>query len=126
VTLRPMRDVCSARLSRARMTLRVSATLPVIGLALVFGACGKAPSASPIKRYRLHGVVVRVERQTHLVAIKHERIEGWMGAMTMAFPVRPQEELLKLSPGIEITATVFVQDLDYWVGDIKTGPGNRK
>ena len=106
------------------MTIRISATLLFIALALMHGGCARSPPPSPIKQYRLHGVVVRVEG--HLVAIRHEKIEGWMEAMTMEFPVRPQEELLRLAPGTEITATVFVQDLDYWIGDIKTGPSNQR
>jgi len=89
------------------------------------GGCTKSPPP-PIKQYRLHGVVVRVDQSAHLITIKHERIEGWMASMTMEFPVRPKNVWLQLSPGTEIAATVFVQDFDYWVGDIRTQPSSQK
>ena len=113
-------------LGATQIAIRAFWTTLVIGLALLSGGCAKSPPRSPIKQYRLHGVVVRVDQSAHLITIKHEKIEGWMVAMTMEFPVRPKNEWLQLSPGTEITATVFVQDLDYWVGDIKTQPSNQK
>ena len=59
------------------------------------------------------------ERKT--VVIKHENIEGWMEAMTMEFPVRDSAEFAKLSKGERIRATVNVQDLDYWLTEIRPG-----
>jgi Cu/Ag efflux protein CusF len=46
-----------------------------------------------------------------------------MEAMTMEYPVREKAEFAKLHVGDRITATVFVQDLDYWVGHIHREAG---
>jgi Cu/Ag efflux protein CusF len=45
-----------------------------------------------------------------------------MDAMTMDFPVKEPSELKKVKPGDRITATVFVRDLDYHVGNIQVQP----
>ena len=39
--------------------------------------------------------------------------------MTMEFPVRDKAEFAKLTEGKRLTATVNVQDLDYWLTDIQ-------
>ena len=49
-------------------------------------------------------------------------IEGWMGAMTMDYPIRTKEDFAKLHPGDRIDGTVYVQDEDYSVGDIHRAP----
>lgn len=50
--------------------------------------------------------------------IRHEKIEGWMDAMTMAFPLGDPGEASSLHPGDQITAAVFVKGQDYWIGEI--------
>ena len=88
---------------------------------LLLVACTPAernPSA-PIKRYEMLGEVLEVERDRKIVTIKHERIGDWMEAMTMQFPVRDASDLTKLQAGKRIRATVFVQNMDYWVGEVE-------
>jgi Cu/Ag efflux protein CusF len=41
-----------------------------------------------------------------------------MEAMTMDYPVKDANEFATLHVGDHITATVFAQDLNYWVGEI--------
>jgi len=65
------------------------------------------------------GEVVRLDANLKVALIKHEDIPGWMKAMTMEFPVKDQAEFNKLKVGDQITATVFVRDLDYWIGEIQ-------
>lgn len=76
-------------------------------------------SGAPIKRYTLRGVIIQLNPKIPSAVIKHSAIEGWMEAMTMEFPVKDRQEYAKLHEGDKITATVFVQDLDYWIGEIK-------
>ena len=79
----------------------------------------------PIRRYALHGEVLRLDPQGKIAAIKHQKIGDWMEAMTMEFPVKDQKEFDTLRPGETIDATVFVQgDTNYWIGEVKedTGP----
>jgi Cu/Ag efflux protein CusF len=78
-----------------------------------------AESSVPPKEYQLKGTVVRLEKRAALIAvIKHEDIKGWMEAMTMEFPVPSAQEFERLRVGDQITATVYVRDLDYWIGNI--------
>lgn len=85
------------------------------------GGCGvgKVP---PIDRYYLDGVVESLDAQNHTATIKHHEIKGFMEAMTMEFPVKDEREFAKLSKGEAITATVFVQDTNFWIGEIKEKP----
>jgi protein SCO1/2 len=54
--------------------------------------------------------VVQVDKaQQHLV-IDHEEIPGFMGAMTMPYPVADAATLERVSPGDQITADVVVSD----------------
>jgi Cu/Ag efflux protein CusF len=73
----------------------------------------------PVKRYALHGEVLRLDAQGKIAAIKHQKIGDWMEAMTMEFPVKDQPEFDKLRTGEKINATVFVQGNTYWVGEIQ-------
>jgi protein SCO1/2 len=87
---------------------------------LVLAACGGEKKAeAPIQKYQLRGEVVRLEPERDIAVIKHDEIDGWMEAMTMEFPVRDKSEFAKLAAGKTIRATVYVQDLDYWIGDIQ-------
>jgi len=55
----------------------------------------------------------------HVATIKHEEIKGFMGPMTMGYPVKDASEFGKLSVGEPITATVYVTDDEMWVGNIQ-------
>ena len=61
-----------------------------------------------VRRYHLQGTVVQVDKaQKHLV-VNHEEIPGFMGAMTMPYPVVDAQTLERVSPGDQITADVVV------------------
>jgi len=75
--------------------------------------------AKEIRRYPLHGEILRLDPQGKIATIKHEKIGDWMGAMTMEFPVKDAQEFSALREGEHVNGTVFVQDLNYWVGEIK-------
>jgi protein SCO1/2 len=90
--------------------------IPLLGLA---AACTRSNAPEkPVQRYPLRGEVVRLQPDSQVAVIKHEKIEGWMEAMTMEFPVRDKQQFAKLAEGMHIRATVLVQDLDYWLEDI--------
>ena len=95
----------------------------ILLLAVALCACKEKPSNpasnAPIERYALDGVVLQLDPQGHVAKIKHQKIGTWMGAMTMEFPVKDPDEFNKLKVGDHITATVFVQDLNYWIGEIR-------
>jgi protein SCO1/2 len=60
-----------------------------------------------------------------IATIRHGKIEGWMEAMTMEFPVREGEDLSKLQPGNHIEATVYVQGLTFAIGGVRKDPTNK-
>lgn len=94
----------------------------LVCLMVLLAGCSTAPrqaeNAVPEERYALRGEVMSVNRQEQSLKIKHDEIKGWMEAMTMDFPVKDKSDLDKVKAGDQITATVFVNDLKYHVGDI--------
>jgi Cu/Ag efflux protein CusF len=89
--------------------------------AALLASCGGSKAAPP-KEYQLRGEVVRLDPQVRVAAIKHGKIEGWMEAMTMEFPVHDAKEYQKLAVGKQVTATVYVTDDSYWIGNIQPAP----
>jgi Cu/Ag efflux protein CusF len=87
----------------------------LLALALLAGCAKQAPE----KRYTLTGDIVGVDPKTRMAMIKGDKIEGWMEAMTMEYPVKDSSEFAKLAAGDRITATVFVGEANYHIGDIK-------
>lgn len=88
---------------------------------LIAVSCGKKPEpAGPVNEYKLTGQVVRLDAQHRLAVIKHQKIEGWMEAMTMEFPVKDAGDFQKLKPGVHLRASVFVRpaDFEYWIANV--------
>ena len=83
---------------------------------LVLAGCAKQ---APEKRYTLTGDVIGVDPKTQMATIKGDKIEGWMEAMTMEYPVKDKAEFAKLQVGRRITATVFVTDARDDIGEIE-------
>jgi Cu/Ag efflux protein CusF len=73
----------------------------------------------PKQTYQLRGKVLRLRPEARIAVIDHEKIEGWMEAMTMEFPVPNAEDFAKLKEGAVIRATVNVNDLNYWLTGIQ-------
>jgi mono/diheme cytochrome c family protein len=74
-----------------------------------------SPSASTApkvaeKRYLLKGKVISIDRDHHQVTIEHEEIQGYMGAMTMPFPLKDLKTLERLKKDDQIEATLIVDD----------------
>jgi protein SCO1 len=94
----------------------------ILLLAVALCACKNkqaAPdSSAPIEKYKLDGIVVALDPQAHIAKINGQKIEGWMEAMTMEYPVKDPAELAALHVGDHITATVYVQGLNYSLGEI--------
>jgi mono/diheme cytochrome c family protein len=79
-------------------------------------AVAAAPVASPSqtapavteRRYQLKGKVVAIQIEAKEVTIEHEEIPGYMGAMTMPFPLRDEKTLGKIKKDDRIRATLVV------------------
>jgi Cu/Ag efflux protein CusF len=105
--------------------------LPV-GLCVWLIGCGSQPrqtdtrpqpqsqpaQAQQQKQYDLKGKVVGVDKAAKSVAVAGEDIPGFMGAMTMSYPVKNDQLLENLSPGDQITAKVIASGGDYWLENI--------
>jgi Cu/Ag efflux protein CusF len=89
-------------------------------LSLSLLALSACQQPKPAKVYTVRGVIVKVDPAGKSAAIDAEKIDGWMEAMTMDYPVHDSKVLDGLKPGDHITATVHVpEDLNYWIDDVK-------
>jgi Cu/Ag efflux protein CusF len=102
----------------------VSAIAFALVLAMALAGCASQATRADVrspdgaKRYAVRGQIVRLEESGKVVVIRHQKIEGWMDAMTMAFPLGDPREGSSLHAGDQVTATVFVKGLDFWIGDV--------
>jgi protein SCO1/2 len=80
-------------------------------------------AAVPVKRYTLNGRVVSLDAAAKTLTVDHEAIPGFMGAMTMPYPVRNSQLLEHLSKGQQVTATVVRTGDEYWLENV--GPRAR-
>ena len=94
-------------------------TVCLLLLALALAGCG---AKNGTKRYPMQGDVVSVDPSAKTATIAAGKIDDWMDAMTMEFPVKPDSELAKLHPGDRIEATVVVEGEKYYVTDVKVVP----
>jgi Cu/Ag efflux protein CusF len=85
-------------------------------LLLALFGCGTKEAE---KRYPMQGVVKAVDPAAKMATIDAGKIDGWMDAMTMEYPVKPDSELAKLHAGDHIAATVVVNGGIYYVTDVK-------
>jgi protein SCO1/2 len=80
-------------------------------LASLFAFAGCKPkSAESGPRFHLHGKIVSVNANDHSAEVDQDAIPGFMGAMTMFYPVPDATVLATLAPGDEITADVVVTE----------------
>jgi len=94
------------------------ALIPLFALACTARREPKFDYGEPKQRYQLRGKVLRLRPEARVASIEHEKIEGWMDAMTMEFPIPREEDFAKLKEGAVIRATVNVNDLNYWLTGI--------
>jgi len=99
-----------------RMTRRVI----LAAAAILLAGCGA--KQEPAKRYPMQGEVKALDPTSKTANIKAGKIEGWMEAMTMEFPVKPEGEFAKLHVGDQVQGTVVVSGDSYYVTDVKVLP----
>jgi Cu/Ag efflux protein CusF len=80
-------------------------------LVLLLAAACLAQQSSGKKEYTFHGKVVSVDKNDKSLKVDGEKVEGWMGAMTMDYKIDNPSVIDKVKPGDHIMATVY--DGDY-------------
>lgn len=94
----------------------------IVGLALLgIVSCSKPSETtdSNLQSFEVKGVLLRVEDEGRTLIIDHEKIPGYMGAMTMPFRLKDLSESEKAQPGDEISFTYKVAELESWVEGIE-------
>jgi protein SCO1/2 len=93
--------------------------LLAIALIAIISACSNhTVTSTAVKRYPIEGKIVSINPGDQTAKIDHSEIKGWMGAMTMDYSIPSKTDYGKLHPGDHIRGTVFVQNDEFWVGDI--------
>ena len=98
---------------------RISTVLLALSVALCLTA-SLAPAQQGKKAYTLKGKVEAVNASTKSLTVNHEKVDGWMEAMTMAYAVDKDEVLKQVKVGDQITAKVY--DGDYTLHDVRVVP----
>ena len=73
----------------------------------------------------MRGEIASIDPSGQTATVKHDKIEGWMEAMTMEYPVKDRQEFAKLKVGDKIQATILVQGTGYWIETV-TADTSRK
>jgi len=84
-------------------------------LVLLLISCQRNPAPQLVKEYQMSGEVVSMDAKSQTATVKHGKIDGWMEAMTMEYPVKNKQEFDKLKVGEKIQAKILVQGMDYWI-----------
>ena len=95
--------------------------LLVISLSACRNEANSSAESSNAKHYKLKGKVISVDRTAKKATIDHEAVEGYMGAMTMEFPVHADWVWDDLIPGSDIRAELVVDNSSkdgYWLENI--------
>jgi protein SCO1/2 len=96
-------------------------------MAAILAGCSQAPApkAAPTE-YQATGEILGLDPAAQTAKINAGKIDGWMEAMTMDFPIKDKQEFDKLRVGETIRAKVFVQGTDYWLAGITEVPAAKE
>lgn len=97
-------------------------TLICLVLMLSLAGCQRMPAPKPAQEYQMQGEVVSVDPSSQTATVKHGKIEGWMEAMTMEYPIKDKQQFSKLKVGEKIQAKILVQGTDYWIATVNPDP----
>ena len=84
---------------------KVLAAVLFLALSVSFA---QAPSKK--KSHPFRGKIEQVNASTKSLTVAHDKVEGWMDAMTMTYAVDKESVLKDLKPGDQIKATVYDDD----------------
>ena len=77
------------------------------------------PTEQKTERHELNGKVVSIDKAGKSVTVDHQEIPGFMGAMTMPYPVKDEHLLDNLAPGDQVNAQVVADSNSMWLENIE-------
>jgi Cu/Ag efflux protein CusF len=98
--------------------MRARRSILALAASLLLAAVCFAQSGK--KEYTFHGKVEAVNKSGKSLRVNGEKVEGWMGAMTMDYKLDNPSILDKVKPGDQIMATVY--DGDYTLHKVMVMP----
>lgn len=101
---------------RVSHALAFTSTIALVASCL-FCACQPQHQA-PQQRYELAGKVVAVDTQRRQVTIAHEKIAGYMDAMTMPFSLKDEWVYTVIAAGDRIGAVLVVEGDRSWLEEV--------
>jgi Cu/Ag efflux protein CusF len=93
----------------------------ILAVASLFAANAYAQDAAKGKPMTFHGKVEAVTAKG--LTVNGEKVEGWMDAMTMSYPVDKPDALKKVKVGDTIMATVYKGDVT--LHDVQVMPASK-
>lgn len=97
----------------------------LLSAVFLFSACGglvNSNQTSPnARRFFIKGSIVSVDKNSKKAKINHEKVEGYMDAMTMDFPIHADYAWSELIPGAEIKGDLVVDSTakePFWIENI--------
>jgi ribosomal protein S1 len=105
------------------MNTKRSILAAALGLACLFAvdSFGQDKTKGKAKAYTFHGKVTAVTEKG--LTVNGEKVEGWMDAMTMSYPVDKPDVLKTVKVGDQIMATVY--DGDMTLHNVMTMPSSK-
>ena len=105
-------------MAKARLLLIISSAAVTVLMTLLAGCSQTSTPKDGTQEYQATGQVVALDPAAQTAKVRAEKIEGWMDAMTMEFPVKDKQEFEKLKIGETIQAKVMVEGANYWLAGI--------
>jgi Cu/Ag efflux protein CusF len=103
------------------MTKAILLLTTAVGLTAALAGCSEN-SGPKTTEYQMAGQVLKLDPAAQTASVRAGKIDGWMDAMTMEFPIKDKQEFQKLSVGETIRAKVLVQGTEYWLSGISQAP----
>ena len=109
-------------MSRTRQARFMVLIATILGLLLSTASAQQAGK----KEFAFKGKVEKIDANAKKITVLNEKVEGWMGAMSMSYSVDKPEVLSKLKVGDQISAKVYEGDFKTLYGVQPAAPAPAK
>jgi protein SCO1 len=97
----------------------------IVGLILALAISTGYAQQSAKKEYVFRGKVEKVDAKAKTLTVNGEKVEGWMGAMTMLYKVDNESVIETLKAGDQIVAKVYDGDFTT-LHNVQLAPAEKK